>query len=79
MRVTPSTDFSAVGDVTIGTLPDNIPTPAINPVIGPAIDVTSGTNFGVMRIYQNRTVTMNFNNNNNLKGHFIEATVMYQY
>ena len=41
------------------------------------MDVTSGTNFGSLRIYNDGRVVMNWNSSAAIKDHYIEGSVMF--
>ena len=78
-RETNTESLTAAGDVAIGTIPEGVPLPKSPVAVGFISDVTGGTNFGTLRVYNTGTISINFNSSADLKGHFLEGTVNWHY
>ena len=71
-----TTDIGGGGDIIIANISG---VPLVKTVVarGALVDVTSGTNFGSLRLYPDGRVSMNWNGLAQISGHYIEGSVPF--
>jgi hypothetical protein len=71
-----TTEIGGGGDIVITTI-SNLPAGKGLTNRGALVDVSSGTNFGSLRLYEDGRVVMNWNDLAQIAGHYIEGSVPF--